>query len=130
MGSRLSRLARTVFAGLPHHVTQRGNRRADVFFTDEDRRAYLDWLKAYCDEHAVAILGYCLMTNHVHLVVVPDSDDGLQRALKPLHMRYAQHVNRSRGWRGHLWQGRFFSSVGRPALCRAQSGACPHGPPR
>ena len=102
----MPRLAGTVFAGLP----QRGNRRADVFFTDEDRRAYLDWLKAYCGEHAVAILGYCLMTNHVHLVVVPDSDDGLQRALKPLHMRYAQHVNRSRGWRGHLWQGRSFSS--------------------
>jgi putative transposase len=86
----MPRLARTVFAGLPHHVTQRGNRREDVFFTDDDRRAYLAWLKAYCDEHAVAILAYCLMTNHVHLIAVPDSEDGLQRALKPLHMRYAQ----------------------------------------
>jgi putative transposase len=106
----MPRLARTVFAGLPHHVTQRGNRREDVFFTDEDRRTYLDWLKSYCDAHAVEILAYCLMTNHVHLVAVPDSDDGLQRALKPLHMRYAQRINRSRGWHGHLWQGRFFSS--------------------
>jgi REP-associated tyrosine transposase len=106
----MPRLARTVFAGLPHHVTQRGNRREDVFFADEDRRTYLDWLRAYCDEHRVEILAYCLMTNHVHLVVVPDSDDGLQRALKPLHMRYAQRINRGRGWHGHLWQGRFFSS--------------------
>jgi putative transposase len=50
------------------------------------------------------------MTNHVHLVAVPSTDDGLQRVLKPLHMRYAQRINRSRGWKGHLWQGRFFSS--------------------
>jgi len=106
----MPRLARTVFAGVPHHITQRGNRREDVFFADDDRRAYLEWLKAYCDEHAVAILAYCLMTNHVHLVAVPARDDGLHRALKPLHMRYAQRINRSRGWHGHLWRGRFFSS--------------------
>jgi len=81
-----------------------------VFFTDDDRRAYLEWLKAYCDQHGVAILAYCLMTNHVHLVAVPAGADGLERALKPLHMRYAQRVNRARGWHGHVWQGRFFSS--------------------
>ncbi|HTO61465.1 MAG TPA: transposase [Bradyrhizobium sp.] len=104
------RLARTVFADVPHHVTQRGNRREQVFFTDEDRRTYLAWLKAYCDKHAVAVLAYCLMTNHVHLVVVPAGDDELERALKPLHMRYAQRINRRRGWNGHVWQGRFFSS--------------------
>ena len=50
------------------------------------------------------------MTNHVHLVLVPNTEDGLQRVLKPLHMRYAQRVNRAQGWKGHLWQGRFFSS--------------------
>lgn len=106
----MPRQARTVFAGLPHHVTQRGNRRLDVFFTDENRRAYLAWLKEYCDENGVAVLAYCLMTNHVHLVLVPNSDDGLEQVLKPLHMRYAQRVNRARGWSGHLWQGRYFSS--------------------
>jgi putative transposase len=106
----MPRLARTVFADVPHHVTQRGNRREDVLFTDEDRRTYLEWLKAYCDKHAVAVLAYCLMTNHVHLVAVPAGDDGLEQALKPLHMRYAQRINRRRGWSGHLWQGRFFSS--------------------
>ena len=105
----MPRLARSVFAGMPHHVTQRGNRREDVFFTDDDRRTYLEWLREYCDQHAVAILAYCLMSNHVHLVAVPESADGLERALKPLHMRYAQRINRARGWHGHLWQGRFGS---------------------
>ena len=106
----MPRLPRTVFANLPHHVTQRGNRREDIFFTDEDREAYLSWLKEYSEKYQVEILAYCLMTNHIHLVVVPATEDGLQRVLKPLHMRYAQHINRERGWKGHLWQGRFFSS--------------------
>lgn len=98
-------------AGVPHHITQRGNRREDVFFTDEDRETYLAWLKDYADQHAVDILAYCLMTNHIHLIAVPADEDGLQRVLKPLHMRYAQRVNRSRGWKGHVWQGRYFSSA-------------------
>jgi len=106
----MPRLPRTVFANLPHHVTQRGNRREDIFFTDDDREIYLSWLREYSDKHQVEVLAYCLMTNHIHLVVVPATDDGLQRVLKPLHMRYAQRINRARGWKGHLWQGRFFSS--------------------
>ena len=106
----MPRVARTVFAGLPHHITQRGNRREDVFFRDEDREAYLDWLGDYCRRHEVEILAYCLMTNHIHLVAVPVHEDSLRGALKPLHMRYAQHINRQRHWSGHLWQGRFFSS--------------------
>lgn len=106
----MPRLARAVFAGIPHHITQRGNRREDIFFTDEDREKYLGWLKDYCQKHDVEILAYCLMTNHIHLVAVPRGPDSLERVLKPLHMRYAQRINRERGWRGHLWQGRFFSS--------------------
>jgi putative transposase len=107
----MPRVARNVFAGVPHHVTQRGNRRENVFFSDDDRRFYMDWLGRYCRKHDVEILAYCLMPNHVHLVLVPKHEDGLERALKPLHMRYAQRVNRKRGWSGHLWQGRFFSSA-------------------
>ncbi len=106
----MPRLSRTVFSGVPHHITQRGNRREDIFFLEEDRTAYLAWLKEYCEKFEVEILAYCLMTNHIHLVAVPTTDDGLQRVLKPLHMRYAQRINRARGWKGHLWQGRFFSS--------------------
>ncbi len=81
-----------------------------MFFTDDDRLIYLEWLKYYCDKYDVAILAYCLMTNHVHLVLVPQSESGLQQVLKPLHMRYSQHINKTKGWKGHLWQGRFFSS--------------------
>ena len=107
----MPRQSRTVFAGLPHHITQRGNRRGDVFFTDEDRVTYLTWLGEYCQAHKVEIVAYCLMTNHIHLVAVPATDDGLVRVLRPLHMRYAQRINRAQGWSGHLWQGRYFSSA-------------------
>ncbi len=94
----MPRLPRTVFAGLPHHVTQRGNRRDDVFFSDDDRDSYLAWLQDYAGKHDVDILAYCLMGNHVHLVVVPGNVDSLHRILKPLHMRYAQRINRAQGW--------------------------------
>lgn len=107
----MPRLARTVCAQVPHHVTQRGNRREKVFYTDDDHKAYLGWLKEYADKYRVDVLAYCLMTNHVHLVAVPSTDEGLNQMLKPLHMRYAQRLNRSRGWKGHVWQGRFFSSA-------------------
>ncbi len=107
----MPRIARTVFAELPHHVTQRGNRRENVFFTEQDRKTYLERLTEYCRDHEVEILAYCLMTNHVHLIAAPRHEDGLHRVFKPVHMRYAQYVNRQHGWSGHLWQGRFFSSV-------------------
>lgn len=107
----MPRLARTVCAQVPHHITQRGNRREDVFFTDEDRLAYLDWLKEYAEKYKVDILAYCLMTNHIHLIAVPSTEEGLQQVLKPLHMRHAQRINRERGWKGHIWQGRYFSSA-------------------
>ena len=107
----MPRLARTVCARVPHHITQRGNRREAVFFTDADRHAYLGWLREYAEKYQVDILAYCLMTNHVHLVAVPATGDGLQQLLKPLHMRYAQRVNRAQGWKGHVWQGRFFSAA-------------------
>jgi len=107
----MPRLARRVFAGLPHHIVQRGNRRENVFFSDADRTTYLDWLRQYCDECRVEVLAYCLMTNHVHIVAVPAMDDGLEKMLRPLHTRYAMRVNRWRGAKGHVWQGRFFSSV-------------------
>ena len=107
----MPRLARTVCARVPHHITQRGNRREEVFFTDDDRHAYLAWLKDYAEKYEVHILAYCLMTNHMHLIAVPASEDGLEKVLKPLHMRYAQRVNRTRGWKGHLWQGRYISSA-------------------
>jgi putative transposase len=106
----MPRLSRVVFPGVPHHITQRGNRQEDVFFTDDNRNIYLSWLKEYSDRHKVDVIAYCLMTNHVHLVAVPQDEGGLERVLRPLHMRYAQLLNKERGWKGHLWQGRYFSS--------------------
>jgi putative transposase len=81
-----------------------------VFFDDEDRICYLTWLKEYADKHKIEILAYRLMTNHVHLVAVPFAEESLHKVLRPLHMRYAQRINREHGWDGHLWRGRFFSS--------------------
>ncbi|MBF8292022.1 MAG: transposase [Steroidobacteraceae bacterium] len=107
----MPRLARVICGGVPHHVTQRGNRRGQVFFTSEDHQAYLQWLQEYTEKHEVDVLAYCLMPNHVHLVVVPKTNQALHRVLKPLHMRYAQRVNRARNWKGHVWQGRYFSSA-------------------
>jgi len=107
----MPRQARIVFPNVPYHITQRGNRREDVFFSEEDRLRYLAWLKDNCDKYGVEILAYCLMTNHVHIVVVPPTESSLQQALRPLHTRYAQYINRKKGWKGHLWQGRFFSSA-------------------
>jgi len=106
----MPRVARVVFPGVPHHVTQRGNRREKVFFEEEDRKVYLAWLKEYTQKHEVEVVAYCLMTNHEHLIMIPESKDGLHGVLKPLHMRYAQRVNRNQGWNGHVWQGRYFSA--------------------
>jgi len=105
------RLARVVCAGSPHHVTQRGNRRVQVFFSDWDRREYLNLLGVYARRHGLAVLAYCLMPNHVHLIVVPQDEKTLQRVMKPLHMRHAQRLNRNSGGSGIVWQGRYFSSV-------------------
>lgn len=71
----------------------------------------MDLLKEYCDKYAVEVWAYCLMTNHIHLILRPSDSEGLQKVLKPLHMRYAQYINKKKGWKGHLWQGRFFSSA-------------------
>lgn len=94
---------------VPHHVTQRGNRGLDVFFTDDDRQQYLVWLAEYAALHALKVWAYCLMTNHVHLVVVPGSPEALARVLRPLQMRYSQRINSAHQWAGHLWHGRYFS---------------------
>ncbi|MES9855867.1 MAG: transposase [Sedimenticola sp.] len=81
-----------------------------MFFNEEDRLVYLEWLRNYCQKWAGEVISYCLMTLHIHLILRPSTEDGLQMVLKPLHMRYAQCVNKANGGKGHLWQGRFFSS--------------------
>ncbi len=107
----MGRLARVIAVGRPHHVTQCGNYGKNVFKTDGDRQAYLDGLVEYGRMYGLKILAYCLMNNHVHLVVVPKKADSLGRCLARVHMRYSQRINRRRGRPGHLWQGRFFSCI-------------------
>ena len=96
-------------AGCPHHVTQRGNNRQDVFFVEDDRRHYLRLLREKSAEHKVAIDGYCLMTNHVHLIATPATVGALAETLRRVNQFYTQYINRLHGRSGHLWQDRFFS---------------------
>lgn len=107
----MARIARVVAPGYPHHITQRGNRRQQTFFSDEDYRAYLNLMSEWCGRCRVSVWAYCLMPNHVHLVVVPESEVGLRSAIGEAHRRYTLRVNSREGWRGHLWQGRFASVV-------------------
>lgn len=103
----MARLARIVVPGLPHHVTQRGNGRARTFFGDGDYRRYRDLLAESCYAADVAVWSWCLMPNHVHLILVPGDADGLRRALAPVHRRYAGLIHARRRRTGHFWQGRF-----------------------
>ena len=105
----MPRLARIVAPGFAHHVTQRGNRRMKTFFGDEDCAAYIGLMRQWCDRCGVEVWAYCLMPNHVHLIAVPESEDGLRRAIGEAHRRYTRRVNFRERWRGHLWQGRFAS---------------------
>jgi putative transposase len=107
----MARLARVVIPGLPHHVTQRGNGRAQTFFSDADYGVYRDLLAASCRSAAVEVWAWVLMPNHVHLILVPCDEDGLRRALAPVHRRYAGHIHARQRLTGHFWQGRFGAVV-------------------
>ena len=105
----MSRLARAIAVGCPHHITQRGNNRQPVFLVDEDRQVYLELLREQADKYGLEILAYCLMDNHIHLVAIPHQEDALAKAVGRTQFRYTQYFNRSHQRSGHLWQGRFSS---------------------
>jgi putative transposase len=107
----MPRVARVVVAGLPHHVTQRGNNRQQVFFADDDHHTYLQLLGEEARRYALDVLGYCLMPNHTHLVVVPRDRQSLAKAIGRAHWRYTQAINQRHGRSGHLWQNRFYSAA-------------------
>ena len=96
---------------MPHHITQRGNRRLKTFFCDGDYEVYRKFMAERCAHWGVDVWAYCLMPNHVHLIAVPQSEQGLCRAIGEAHRRYTRHVNFRKKWRGYLWQGRFASFV-------------------
>jgi len=105
----MARLARIVIPEVPHHVTQRGNRREPIFFEDGDQDIYCDLLAEHAKKAHVEIWAYCLMPNHVHLIMTPQFPDGLARALGDAHRRYVHFINARGRWTGHLFQSRFAS---------------------
>jgi putative transposase len=105
----MARMARVVVPYYPHHVTQRGNRRQKTFFCEDDYRYYIDLMSEFSTQSGTEVWAYCLMPNHVHLVMVPGEEDSLRAALGEAHRRYTRHINFREGWRGHLWQERFHS---------------------
>lgn len=107
----MPRISRAVAKGYPHHIIQRGNNRESVFFDDEDRKQYLSLLKKYSEKWSAPVLVYCLMSNHVHLMVSPLSDDSLYKMMQGLTLCYTQYVNRKYQRTGRLWESRYHSCI-------------------
>jgi len=107
----MPRIARIIAPGYPHHITQRGNNRATVFFDDEDRQIYLKMLAGYAQKHQIQIWAWCLMSNHIHLLAVPGTETSLSRGIGLTNQMYTQYLNRKLKQSGRIWQNRFFSCV-------------------
>lgn len=107
----MARMPRAVSPGYSYHITQRGSDQRASFREDKDRYIYLSLLREAGEKHGLSYEGYCLMTNHVHLIAVPREPDSLHRALKRAHSSYARYFHASHGGSGHFWQARFFSCI-------------------
>ena len=107
----MPRIARVVAIDYPHHIVQRGNRRQQVFFKESDYQKYLQYLKEHSKKFHLKIIAYCLMPNHVHLIVIPKKANSLADAIGDTHQKYTRMINFRKKWRGYLWQGRFSSYV-------------------
>jgi putative transposase len=105
----MARLARVIAVGVPHHVTQHGDARRFIQQDESGRKVYLDLLRQSTEFHGIAVVGYCLMTNHVHLIAISGKGDVLARALKETHGRFASYWNAPHHSTGHVWQGRYYS---------------------
>jgi len=105
----MARFPRVVVVDVPHHVTQRGNARQVILASDADRLTYMALLRGYAQLNGLSLLGYCLMSNHVHLIAVPHTQTALSQCLKQTHGRYASYWNGRNASTGHVWQGRFYS---------------------
>ncbi|NWF75793.1 MAG: transposase [Nitrospirae bacterium] len=107
----MPRIRRAVAAGFPHHVIQRGNNREIVFFDSEDRKKYLSLLKKYSVKWKSPIISYCLMSNHIHLLTIPESDESLFKMMQGLTLCYTQYINRMYQRTGRLWESRYHSCI-------------------
>ena len=107
----MHRISRVVIPEHPHHITQRGNNQQDVFIDDTDRKKYLLLINEYSQRYGITILSYCLMSNHVHFIVVPKTKESLSRTFNFAHVQYSKYYNHKKNLKGHLWQNRFYSCV-------------------
>ena len=107
----MSRKARIVIPKLAHHITQRGNNRQVIFEEETDYRKYCFWINKYSVLNGLSVLAYCLMPNHVHLIVIPMKANSLSKTFQTVHTLYAQYILKKKNATGHLWQGRFYSCI-------------------
>lgn len=107
----MPRRARLLLPGVPLHLIQRGNNRSACFYAEEDYLFYLDNLKLQAEQHGCAVHAWCLMTNHVHLLVTPSKPESASLMMKGLGQRFVQYINRTYDRSGTLWEGRFRSCL-------------------
>ncbi len=105
----MGRKERIVLQGIPHHVTQRGVRSTDIFESDIDRNYYIKLLAEFSEKYDLEIISWCLMTNHVHLIVVPGSKESLSKVMGESHKTYSCSFNKRHEVKGALFQSRFYS---------------------
>lgn len=107
----MPRQPRLVVPGYPHHIILRGNNKSDIIYNDNDRRFFIDCLQDAKEKTKSKIYSYCLMTNHLHLIVEPAEEDGLKIMMQSLGRRYVQYFNHVHKRTGTLWEGRYKSSL-------------------
>jgi putative transposase len=107
----MARIARITGAGYPHHIVERGNNRERIFANPIDYEKYLSFLSKYAEEREVAVLAYCLMPNHIHLLVRPSGEETLAKMMQGVTLCYSKYFNRENGRTGRLWECRYYSTV-------------------
>lgn len=105
----MARKARIVVPDTPHHIVQRGNRKEKIFFTGEDKDKYLCSLTKYSERYKVGVLSYCLMDNHIHLILEPSDKKGLSSVMNRVNTGHSKAINIKNNWSGHLWHSRYYS---------------------
>jgi putative transposase len=107
----MARLPRFVIPGHPQHVIVRGNNRAEIFCAEADYLFYLEKLKAACEKHGCDLHAYILMTNHVHLLLTPHSENGIGKVMQMVGRYYVQYYNYCYQRTGTLWEGRYKATL-------------------
>ncbi|MBN1938383.1 MAG: transposase [Candidatus Aminicenantes bacterium] len=105
----MPRMKRIVIPGIPFHITNRGNRRQQIFFNDEHKKTYLELLRRFAERFGLKIWAYCLMFNHIHLIALLLQLDSMHLTIRETHKKYTNFINLEKDWKGSLWQGRYDS---------------------